>query len=334
MRRDGVSVLAARGYASAFVAAKALLLALLLNVLLGFVLARPVGAAFHETLDEHPAAARLFEAEPAGFMDELMRSRPAVLGDVHVLDALATGGAVKKNLLSLTGGAGFLVWGSIASALLAAVLAGGFAGRFGAERERASLSAFGADCGRFAFSSLLLGLVSLAGIVLAYRYVFAWPGTLYEPDELRYEWEAVALLLTRLLAFLVAAALVRLVVLYARAEIGITRNGNPFLAIATAAGFVAARPARTVALEILFGAAGLVPLLAWGAWAPAWNGLDPVGLVLVVLGQQLVIAWRIASRAAHLGAASAFLRRSREIPAPTPASHAVAVVAPTPASVP
>ena len=173
---------------------------------------------------------------------------------------------------------------------------------------------------------------ALAGIVVAYRWVFAWPGTLYEANELRYEWESVALLLGRLVAFLLAAALVRLLVLYARADIGLTRNGNPFLALATAAGFVAGRPGRTLALELLFGAAGVLPLLAWGAWGPVWNGSDPLALALVVAAQQAVVLWRIAARVAHLGAASAFLRRARETREPAPARREVPASAPPPAA--
>ncbi len=318
MRRDGLLVLAARGLGSAFGAWKALFLALALNALLASALVRPAGAALHAAADEGPVAARLLSEEKATFWDHFTRAHHDVFGDLSTLDDLASGEEVKKSLLSLSGAAGALVWLSLASALLAAVLAGGFAGRFGAERDRASLAAFGADCGRFAFSSLLLGLLSLVGIVLAYRFLFAWPGRLYEASELRYEWEAVALLLARLLAFLLAAALVRLVVLYARAEIGLTRNGNPFLALATAAGFLAARPGRTLSLQLLFGAAGLAPLIAWGLWAPVWNGSDTLALVLLAAAQQLVVLWRIAARAAHLGAASSFLRRSRE-PAERPA---------------
>jgi hypothetical protein len=331
VRRDGLLVLAARGLGSAFGAWKALLLALALNALLAAALVRPVGAALHDAADQGPVAGRLLSEEKATFWDHFTRAHRDVFGDLSTLDDLATGEEVKRSLLSLGGAAGALVWLSLVSALLAALLSGGFAGRFGADRDRASLAAFGADCGRFAFSSLLLGLLSLTGIVLSYRFLFSWPGRLYEASELRYEWEAVALLFARLLAFLLAAAFVRLVVLYARAEIGLTRNGNPFLALATAAGFVAGRPGRTLSLELLFGAVGLAPLLAWALWAPVWSGSDALALVLLVAAQELVVFWRIAARAAHLGAASAFLRRSRDVvERPVPAR----VEVPAPAAAP
>jgi hypothetical protein len=312
MRRDAILVLAARGLGFAFGAWKALLLALALNALLAAALTRPVASAIHAVTDASPVAARLLASEIATFWDHVHRAHPAVFGDVAALDDFATGGEVKKSLFSWEGAAGSLVWMAIASALLASLLAGGFAGRFGADRDRASLASFGSDAGRFAFSSLVLGFLSLAGIVAAYWYLYAWPGTLYDADDLRYEWEAVAILLGRLLAFLLAAAIVRLLVLYARAEIGLSRKGNPFRALGFAAGFLSRRPARASALELLFGALSVAPLLLWALFAPVWNGSDPLSLALVVAAQQLLVVWRIAARVGHLGAASAFVRRVRE----------------------
>jgi hypothetical protein len=322
--RAGLFSLLVRGFAAALETWKALLLALALNALLAAAVARPVGSALHAVADESPTASRLLASEKATFYAHFNRAHRGAFGEVEVLEDLATGNDVKRSLLTLSGGAGTLVFLSLASALLAALLAGGFAGRFGAERDRGSLAAFGGDCGRFAFSSLLLGTLSLAGIVVAYRFVYAWPGTLYDANELRYEWEGVLLSLSRLGAFLLVAGFVRLLVLYARAQIGLSRNGNPFLALMTAAGFIAGRPLRTLALEVLFSGAGLLPLLAWGLYAPLWDGSDTLSLALFVAAQQLVVFWRITARAAHLGGASAFLRRSREaVAAAAPPSRAV-----------
>lgn len=325
MRGTGLVSLWARGFGSALTTWKALLLFLAFNALLAAALARPIGAEIAAVTDESPTAARLLESEKATFFSHLRRARPDALGDLSALDELAAGEGVKKNLLELSGPPGTLVFLALATAFAAALFAGGFAGRFGAERDRASLAAFGADCGRFAFSSLVLGAVSIAAIVGAWRGFFVWPGTLYDPNELRYEWEAVGLSLARLLAFLLVAGLFRVVVLYARASIGLSRNGSPFTALATGAGFVAGRPVRTLALEVAFGATGLLPLLAWGALAPVWNGADTLTLVLLVAAQQLLVLFRITARAAHIGAAIAFLRLARETAgaAPTrPASPA------------
>ena len=217
------------------------------------------------------------------------------------------------------------------TALLAALFSGGFAGRFGAERERTSLAAFGADAARFAVPSLLLGALSLAGILAAYRLIYAATGTLYEPDELRYEWEAVGLLLLRLGVFLLVAGYIRLVVLYARAALG-QGIPNPLTALMRGLGFVLGRPVRTLALEILFGALGLLPLLVWLFLGPVWDGKELGDFALILAGQQLVVLLRILTRAGHLGAASAYLKRSKEAGASAPASAAPAAPASGPST--
>ena len=115
-----------------------------------------------------------------------------------------------------------------------------------------------------------------------FRSQASWPrtassiaatGTLYDPDELRYEWEAVGLLLFRLGVFLLAAGYIRLVVLYARAALG-QGIPNPFTALMRGLGFVLGRPARTLSLEVLFGALGLLPLLVWLLVGPVWDGRE------------------------------------------------------------
>jgi hypothetical protein len=83
-------------------------------------------------------------------------------------------------------------------------------------------------------------------------------------------------------------------------------------------GFVLGRPVRTLALEVLFGALGLLPLLVWLLAGPVWNGGELGGFVLILAGQQLVVLLRILTRAGHLGAASAYLR-SKEGGASAPA---------------
>src|SRR5262249_27595807 len=129
-------------------------------------------------------------------------------------------------------------------------------------------------------------------------------------------WEAVALALLRLLAFLAAAGYVHLTCVYARATLGLTRNGNPFQALATGAGFVTGRPFRTLLLAALYGVTSLLPLAIWGLFAPVCTGGAAASLVLFVARQELLVALRIAARTAPLGAASAWLRRVREASRP------------------
>ena len=323
MKRDSVLVLASRGLVSALGTWKALLLALVCNLLLAYAFAHPVNAALRQVLDRNPWAARLASANAPlfEFYGELSRARPDVLGDLSAWDAVATGeegarGGGRRaglpGLLTSTGVAGSAAGFALLAAALAAVLAGGFAGRFGSERDRGSLAAFGADAARFALPSLLLGALSLAGIAAAWRWVYAATGRLYEPEDLRYEWEAILLGLARLGAFLVVAAAVRLVVLYTRAAMGRAGRASLVGALGAALGFLVRRPVRVLALEILFGALGVLPLLLWVFLGPVWDGRDGAALALVVLGQQAVLLVRILARAAHLGAASAFLARASE----------------------
>ena len=328
MRRDSVLVLASRGALSALGTWKALLLALVFNLLLAYAFAHPVNAALRQALDKSPWAARLTAANAPlfEFYGEISRARPDVFGDLSAWDAIATGdegerGARRSPLsgfLSTTGVASSAAGFAVLAAALSALLAGGFAGRFGSTKESGSLPAFGADAARFAPASLLLGALSLVGIAAAYRWIYVASGSLYEAEDLRYEWEAILLSLLRLGAFLVVAAIVRLVVLYARAAMGRAGKANLVGAFGTALGLLARRPARALALEILFGALGILPLLLWALLGPVWDGKDAAALALVILGQQAVVFFRILARTAHLGAASAFLARAAEAAAPAP----------------
>ncbi len=326
---------------SALTTWKALFLALACNLLLAYAFAHPVNAALRSALDRNPWGARLAgeHAPLFQFHGELSRARPDVLGDVSAWDEIATGEGTGRGprrpplggFLGSSGASGAAVGFALLSAAVASVFAGGFAGRFGSERERGSLAAFGADAARFALPSLVLGAISLVGIAAAYRFVYSGTRRLYDPDELRYEWEAVALALLRLLAFLLVAALVRMLVLYARAAMGRSGKGNLAAALGTSLGFVARRPGRALALEILFGAAGLLPLAAWGLFGPVWDGRDAGALALVVLGQQAVVFLRVLCRAAYLGAASAFLARAAEAAPPAPAPTVASESEPAPA---
>ncbi|MDL2718777.1 MAG: hypothetical protein PT977_13575, partial [Acidobacteriota bacterium] len=293
----------------------------------------PLASALHQTLDKSPWAERLGagDADLHTFFTAFTRARPDVLGDLEKWDEALTGEAAERlsaakaaplsGFFATTGLSASAVAYAALAALLAALFSGGFAGRFGAERERGSLAAFGADAARFAVPSLLFGAMSLAGILAAYRWVYAATGTLYEAEELRYEWEATGLLLVRLGAFLLVAAYLRLVVTYARAAMG-QGVANPFAALMSGFGFVLGRPARTLAIEILFGILGVLPLAVWGLLGPVWNGGELADFALILAGQQLVVFLRIVTRAGHLGAASAYLKRSREPMSPAPAPPA------------
>ena len=343
MKRDSLLVLMARGLASAFTAWKALLLFLGLNALLALALVHPVASALHQTLDGSPVGDSLLKDTKSPALltafDSFTRVRPDVFGDLSKWKEVVTGEREPvmarretpplSGFFRTQGVAGALIPLGLLSALAAALFSGGFAGRFGADTDRASLSAFGADLGRFAPASLFLGAASIVLIVAAYRFVFAGTGRLYAPENLRYEWEAIALMLLRLLAFLLVAGYVRLVVIYARASMGLSKSANMMLALARGAGFVAGRPMRTLALEIVFGVIGLLPLVLWGAFATTWDGRDAGRLAVFIALQQLLVLFRIATRVAHLGAASSFLRRVAEGARPA----AVRVeVAPAPAS--
>jgi hypothetical protein len=345
MKRVSLLVLAMRGLFSALETWKALLLLLVLNAALAAAFTHPLTSALRQTLDKSIFSERLLakDADLHTFFMAFARTRPDVLGDLSKWDEVVTGEGEERRsparpaplsgFFRTTGLSGSAVGFAALAALLAALFSGGFAGRFGAERERTSLPAFARDAARFAIPSLVFGALSLAGILAAYRWIYAAPGTLYEPDELRYEWEAVGLLLLRLGAFLLAAGYLRLVVLYARAALG-HGTTNPFAALMTGFGFVLGRPVRTLALEILFGALGVLPLLLWLVFGPVWDGADLGDFALIVAGQQLVVLLRILTRAGHLGAASTYLRRSREAGASAPASTTSEASSPAPAAEP
>lgn len=315
MRRDSLPVLYAKGLGHAFTTWKALLFLLAINALLALAVARPVTKALAETLDRNPYAEKLEKGADLTFFTHFERSRPDVLGGLSAFDDAFSGGAVKTS--ALKGPAGTLVFLGLLNSFLAALAAGGFAGRFGASRDRASLSAFGSDCGRFAFSSVVLWAISMAALFGVYRG-FTALGSLYETSELRYEWLASGLLWLRLGLALFLAGVIRSVIVFARAFMGATRNGSPFLALASGAGFVLGRLPKVLTLEVLFGATALLPLALWGLYGTTWDGRDPARLALFVALQQLVVLLRIAARVGHLGAASSWLKRAAEAARPAP----------------
>ena len=281
MKRPGLLSVSAKGLALAVSTWKALGVALLANAALALAFTLPAAERLRSTL---PAALSLEETAAALWQD----------GE----------------------GASLLAFGLLSS-LLASVMAGGLAGRFGAERDRGSLSAFGADAGRYFFSSLVLGLVSLCGIGLAGLLFVVAPLTLVDVDGLRYGWEATGLLLLGLGAFLLAAAAVRLTVAFARAAIGHSRRGDPFQALARGLGFLAGRPLRALGVEVLFGLAAAAPA-AYLALARPWDGRDLRLFALHLAAQQAVVAWRILCRAGYLGTASAWMRAAAVAARPAP----------------
>jgi hypothetical protein len=333
VRHDGLAVLALRGFLSALGTWKALLLALALNAALAFAVVRPVGVALHETLDRSPWADVLLTSADATFFVHFTRQHPDVLGDVPKAEDLVTGvspsrrgGETALAKLLPKGGAmtSLLAFGMLNLAL-AALLSGGFAGRFGATKDRASLQAFGADCGKYGLSSLVLGALTFGLVVAAWRWLYVGTGQLYDPDDFRYEWQAVLLMLLRLGLFLGVASFARTVAAFARASMGLAGSANVLSALGQAVGTVLRRPAKALGLEVLCGTAAVAALVVWGLLGPTWDGKDTSRFFLILAAQQLVVFLRITARAAHLGAASVWLDRERDVapaPAAAPASTA------------
>ncbi len=304
-----------RGFAGACATWKALLLYTLLNALLAAALVSPISSALHQSLDRTPYGERLLRAPApnlATFFVHFGRARPDVFGDLSGWEALVTGdvvgGASRAGLFS-SGLASSLVFFALLVVAFSSVLSGGFAGRFGADRDRGSLAAFGADAGRFAFSSLVLGFLSLSGTGLLYLGLYEAPGRLYDPAALSYEWEATLLMLARLLLFACFAAIFRAAVLSARAWIGLTRNGSPFLALSSGLGFVLGRPLQALSLSAWCVALLAIPRLAWWAFLPTWDGRDMGKRWAFLLAQQAFVFLLLALRLSELGAFSTWMKR-------------------------
>ncbi|MBL8113919.1 MAG: hypothetical protein JNK60_13645 [Acidobacteria bacterium] len=315
MTRTSLLYALLRGFVASARTWKALLVALFVNGLIATVAVAPLAASLHESLDRLPGAG---SESPVLLFLAFQRHDPGVFGPWDRWQDLLTGGEVDGSFFSMPGAAGSLLWVGLLSVLVNGLLAGGFAGRVSGTRDRSSLAAFGADCGKFAATSLVFTCVSLAGLLGAYVIAFQLPGRLYDPAARQYEWEHVLLLLARLAAFLVVAGIVRLVVLYARATTGLSRKGNPFVSLYSAATFVLSRPLATLTLDVLIGLLGLVPLGAWLLFAPEWDGRSPAGFALSFAVLQASVLLRIFVRVAHLGAAATYLRGATEKARPAP----------------
>ena len=319
MKGDTLPFLWLRGLVTAAAAWKALLLALFLNASLALVVTAPLASRLHDVLDARPAADGLATGWDLVLGAHLLRSEPGLLGDRERLEALERGTLPLAEVPRLSGPLAGLLAAGLLHAALSALLAGGFAGRFAADRERGSLSAFFSDAVRLGLPSLLVGLLGLAAILGAFLLLVELPREATLSPDLRWDWERTGLSLLRLLAFLVTTGAVRAVVAQSRAALGIAKSANPFLALASGLGFVLGRPVKALLLEASFGVTAVLPLAAWLLFAPSWGGGGARLLALLVAGQQAVVLLRVLARTAHLGAATAWMRGARETTRPAPA---------------
>ena len=108
--------------------------------------------------------------------------------------------------------------------------------------------------------------------------------------------------------FVAALHVVRLVADYAK--IAIVQDGIRFVPLALWQGlrFVWARPMRTIGIYAGFGAATLVLLGAYAAWAPGPGSVSTVGTIAAVVVAQLFVAARLALRVGLLAAESTTYR--------------------------
>ncbi|MCL4807674.1 MAG: hypothetical protein KJ062_07750 [Thermoanaerobaculia bacterium] len=320
MKGVGVAlpVLWARGLVAAAATWKALLLAFLLNAVLALVATAPLASRLHDVLDTRPAAAELAKGWDLVLGAHLLRAEPGLLGDRERREALEQGTLPLAGLPRLSGPLAGLLAAGLLHAALSALLAGGFAGRFAAQRDRGSLAAFFADVLRLGVPSLFIGALGLATILGVFYLFVELPREATLSPDLRWDWERTGLSLLRLCAFLLAAGAVRAVVVQSRAALGLAKSANPVLALASGLGFVIGRPVRALLLEAGFGLTALLPLALWLLFAPSWGGGDLRLLALLVAGQQAVVLLRIVARTAHLAAATAWMRGARESARPAP----------------
>ncbi len=319
MKGNALPFLWVRGLVAAAATWKALLLALALNAALALVVTAPLASRLHDLLDSRPAGQELAKGWDLVLGAHLLRSEPGLLGDRARLDALERGTLPLADLPRLSGPLAGLLAAGLLHATLSALLAGGFAGRFAAERDRGSLGAFLTDVVRLGLPSLLIGALGLSAILGAFLLFVEIPREATLSPDLRWGWERTGLSLLRLSAFLVAAGAVRAVVAQSRAALALAKTANPFLSLASGLGFVLGRPVKALLLEVSFGVTALLPLSVWLVFAPSWNGGDARLLALLVGGQQAVVLLRLFARTAHLGAAMAWMRGAREASRPAPA---------------
>ncbi len=319
MKGNAFPFLWARGLVAAATTWKALLLALALNAALALVVTAPLASRLHDLLDVRPAADGLAKGWDVVLGAHLLRSEPGLLGDRARLDALEQGKLPLAEVPRLSGPVAGLVAAGLLHAALSALLAGGFVGRFAAERERGSLAAFLSDVARLGLPSLVIGLLGLAAILGVFLLFVELPRDATLSPDLRWDWERTGLSLLRLFAFLGAAGAVRAVVAQSRAALGLAKTANPFLALASGFGFVLGRPVKALLLEAVFGVTALLPLSLWLVFAPSWSGGDWRLLAVLVAGQQAVVILRLLARTAHVGAATAWMRGAREAARPAPA---------------
>jgi hypothetical protein len=303
----------------------AVLALLAANLLIAIALAAPLAALLASDLDHNLYGDAMAEGASWRWFDTVDRRHPAVLGDLSAWNALFGEEGVRLDDLAKLSGvplavalAGLAVYwlNALLHAGWLAALGSGAAGPAGAgpvgpAPARGAAAATFAGAARFALPATLIALLAAAFYAGAYALLYVGLGALLDGagEASQREWVSLGLMWMRLALVLVAFLGIKLWSDLAKAAL-VERAASRGNGLAALPGALLAAAAQLLRRGPVYATAYLAiglgtPLLA-ALWWVVTLPLEPATLwpllVVLVLAQQLFLAFRIALRLAHLAA--------------------------------
>jgi hypothetical protein len=283
----------------------------LIQLLLSSVLILPISNILHDLLDRSVAGSRMVANPDWGWWETLQREHPDLLGNLSKLSAgILTPEGVKSGELPGLQGIGAT---AIALAMLGVVLhAFALGGIFGTLREpQASLVTFGREGMRRFPAFLAFTLAALAAAGAAYRWIYLETGEALSRrvQELDTEGKALAITGLRLLALLLALAVIKLAADSVRAIWVARPDLPPISRFFTGLGGVFSRPLRLFGVLLWYVAVTLALYLIWLVADPSAGGEARLALVPLILTQQVFVFVRLLVKVGYYAGISDALSR-------------------------
>jgi hypothetical protein len=307
---------------------------LLVNLLFALVLAAPLAGLLSAELDHNLYGDEMATGASWRWFDTVGRKHPHALGDLAPWTALLSGDGVRlRDLARLSGPLAAIALAGLLLFFVHAVLHTGYlaAGRWRtAEGKTAGMLHRSA---LFALPALGLAVLAAAGYAAVYAVAFVATGPPLARFAEAQQSHSLHLLFVGLRLGITVLLLLAVKLWFDLAKAALVESGswNLLRAAARAAGELGRRGWAYALLAVVIGAGTVLVAAVWLLVADPLVPRTWIGLAIVFILHQVVLALRIVLRLAHLGATQGLLLAAARRPgARAPRSRATAV--PTPAA--
>lgn len=316
-----------------FAEPQTVLVFLLVNLVLALVLAAPVAGLLSAELDHNLYGDEMATGASWRWFDTVSREHPHAVGDLGPWSALFTSEGIRPaDLARLSGPPAAILLAGLLLFFVHAVLHTGYlaAGRWRSREGRTA--ALFHRAGLFAVPALGLAVIAAAGYVAVYAAAYVATGPPLARLAEVAQSHSLHLVFVWLRLGLTAALLLAVKLWFdlAKATLVETGSWNLLRASARAARELVRRGWAYALLYLAIGAGTLAVSLLWLLVADPLVPRTWIGLAIVFVLHQVVLAIRVALRLAHLGATQGLLLAASELRIPAPASRTPAPRPPAP----